>query len=222
VARSKNLMAVAALLFAAACGDDTTPGSDAGPRSDSGPSFIDGGPRPDTGPRPDSGGGGEDECATDQETSADTVGCNGGWDEGEPAANAPLGACTVEDGGTAGTCTGENAFCAPLFGGVDPVCWEACSEADTYVSTGECPSGYRCFTLEGGALCFRDCDDEHACPDGWECDGEGSCLPAGEPEGDAGVPDGDGGVPEGDGGGLTLPDASVELPDATVTLPDAG
>lgn len=133
----------------------------------------------------DSGGGSSDTCAADDTDAVATVGCNGGFVSGEPTANGPLSACTV---GTeempSGSCTTPNAGC---FGEDETAtmgtCEVLCQAATTYVSTGSCPTGFRCFTLaEDYGLCFRDCDATHACPTGYECDPEGSCVPGGEGE----------------------------------------
>jgi hypothetical protein len=57
------------------------------------------------------------------------------------------------------------------------ICVVRCPRAATYISTGGCPMGFRCFTLgDELAVCFRDCDAMHPCPTGYECDAEGSCV----------------------------------------------
>lgn len=148
--------------------------------TDTGPG-VDGGPvvGMDTGPRVDAGG--SDPCAAAMAAAASTVGCNGGFVTGEPAANAPGGTCT--GGGTAmmgGSCTTPGAVCVDAMGiaaaGVPGECIALCTSGGTYVSRGGCPTGYRCFDLMND-ICFRDCDATHACPSGQPmCDGEGSCV----------------------------------------------
>lgn len=115
------------------------------------------------------GDGGVDACGASRENALSTVGCNG-FAVGEPAPNEPDGTCTE------GSCLTPNATCeTPLIG--PPLrCLVSCSQAETYISTGDCPTGYRCFNLGGSARCFRDCDGTHPCPTGFSCDGEGSCI----------------------------------------------
>ncbi len=118
-----------------------------------------------------------DPCATDQATATSTLGCNGGWVSGNPAANATGGTCVP--GGSAlpaGSCTGANNICAAAADAGMGVCIAACTPGSTYVSTGGCPTGFRCFDLGGQGACFRDCDATHTCPTGMRCDNEGSCV----------------------------------------------
>jgi hypothetical protein len=120
-----------------------------------------------------------DPCASDAAGSARGVGCNGGFVSGDPAANTAGGACTADADpmtNPAGTCTGANVVCAaePSMMGT---CVPLCMAGSTYVSTGGCPTGWRCFSLMAGGVCFRDCDATHPCAAGEECDAEGSCVP---------------------------------------------
>jgi hypothetical protein len=149
-----------------------TGGSDSGPTggSDSGPTGDDSGPRTDGGGMTGDAGG-SDPCSATMSSPESTVGCNGGFVTGEPAANEPDGMCTPDSEGGRGTCTLENSECYP-----EPFnfCATTCPRVETYVSAGGCPTGYRCFHNGLGANCFRDCDDAHPCPTGFSCR-EGGC-----------------------------------------------
>ncbi|MDQ3031670.1 MAG: hypothetical protein M3Y87_04575 [Myxococcota bacterium] len=119
-------------------------------------------------------------CEADMANAASTVGCNGGFD-GEPALNGPGGRCTP--GGDAmppGTCTTDRAICmGDLSGSGEGWCVILCDAPAGYVDAQTCPTGYRCFRMgegiDGFGMCFRDCDAEHACQEGWACTGEGRC-----------------------------------------------
>jgi hypothetical protein len=107
-----------------------------------------------------------DPCSADD---GDTAGCNGGFASGEPDPGAPAGTCEntglwSDDGGC-----GEGNLC------VAGRCLPACDAGTEAFSTSTCPTGFRCNYL-GGGLCFRDCDDAHACPSGMACE-SGMCLP---------------------------------------------
>ena len=134
----------------------------------------------------DSGGQSNDSCEADDTDAVSTVGCNGGFVSGEPTANGPLSACTVgTEENPSGSCTAENSGC---FGGGEGAttgtCEVLCEPGASYVTTGTCPTGFRCFDLgEEFGLCFRDCDATHACPTDYECDEEGSCVAIGGGEG---------------------------------------
>ena len=159
------------LFVLAACGDDDRAG-DAGP-SDAG--SVDSA-------RPDSAGGldaghdaGSDPCATDEETAGAAVGCNGAF--GGPAAdNAFGGACDVgaED---RGTCTDLTAYCDDADDDARGQCLVPCTPTSpTYVSTGGCPTGSRCFDFgDGDAWCYPDCTAHTDCPSGL-CGYDGTCL----------------------------------------------
>lgn len=117
-----------------------------------------------------------DRCSATDMNANSTVGCNGGFAMGTPAMNTPGGTCS--GGGMAmpmGSC-GANMQCSADMGAMG-ICFQACMPGSTYVSTGGCPTGSRCFDLGGNGLCFLDCDATHACPNGMMCDGEGSCVP---------------------------------------------
>ena len=118
-----------------------------------------------------------DTCAASDSNAVSTVGCNGGFASATPAANAFGGTCT--GGGEAmpaGSCTGAMALCS-AEADMPGICLASCTPGSTYVSTGGCPTGARCFDLGGGGVCFQDCDATHPCPAGQDCDGEGSCVP---------------------------------------------
>ena len=199
-------------LALAACGGTNNSDVDAGVDTDGGASMTDAGStRPDAGARD---AGATDDCAADDTDPAGTVGCNGGFISAAPMANAPFGTCTPDEANPSGTCADATSFCLP---GADPmvgVCVPTCELADTYVSTGGCPLGSRCFNLGEGGVCFRDCDDTHACPAGEMCDAEGSCVQSAPPDTDAGMPmDLDAGTPAVDAGTPAV-DAGTSAVDA--------
>jgi hypothetical protein len=181
---TSGLVLASSLLLFAACDDDTRADTDSGLR--------------DAGTL-DTGAAG-DPCAADEEPRS-TVGCNGGILGAARAPNSFGGLCTPSaDPATdpSGSCTDANAVC--WGGGGEGICVTLCEpSAGTYVSTGGCPTGSRCFDLVEAGLCFPDCNTGADCASG-RCDGEGSCVePEGEPPPDGGVPATDGGVPA-DGG----------------------
>jgi len=206
-----------ASLAAAGCGDDdVTPGMDAGGMVDGGTMRVDGGRR-DSGPvRTD--GGPADPCAASDSNPETTVGCNGDLIGPGAADNEFGGRCTPDPAemDPAGSCTDTNAYCWADVGATEGICLELCEPGGTYVTTGGCPAGARCFTFDTDyALCFADCTMDSDCSTN-NCDGEGSCV---EPTGsamDGGTPDGgpstDGG-PAPDGGpptdGGPAPDAAA-------------
>lgn len=118
-----------------------------------------------------------DRCATDTMGSPDLLGCNGGFVSGDPAANTAGGTCTADADpmtNPAGSCTGELVCAAEA--GMMGRCIPLCTPGSTYISTGTCPVGWRCFDLGGNGVCFRDCDATHPCPADQMCDAEGSCV----------------------------------------------
>ena len=120
-----------------------------------------------------------DVCSATQANATSTLGCNGGFASAMPAANAFGGTCT--GGGEAmpaGSCTGTNALCGAAAA-MPGFCVASCMPGSTYITTGGCPTGARCFDLMGRGVCFQDCDATHACPMGQMCDAEGSCVGAG-------------------------------------------
>jgi hypothetical protein len=177
-------LVVVVLVMVACGGSRRSVGTDAGSIT-----VVDSGVRVDAGGGGgvDSGGGTGDRCATNgmgAEALAN-LGCNGGFASGTPAANADYGTCTVAADpmtNPAGSCASANAACVPdAEGSTTGICRTFCPVAATYISTGGCPTGSRCFTLtddtgETFGLCFRDCDASHACPTGMTCDAEGSCY----------------------------------------------
>lgn len=203
----RSMMAVLVCALAlCACGDETAIVTDSGSDTDAGITVRTdaGSMRADAGPT--------DECAAQQTNAASTVGCNGGFLTSDPAPNAIGGVCTRGDEeNPQGSCTEELTFCAGDSSATEGLCIVACPPASTYVSTGDCPTGFRCFpvTAEYG-VCYIDCDATHPCPTGMECDREGSCVPEEVPMIDGGVI-ADGSV--GDAGtGTSDPDASTGDP----------
>jgi hypothetical protein len=174
--QSACIVALGAILLAA-CGPAASNG-DGGNTTDVRTGGSDAGA--DSGSR-DSGPVNNDPCARDQMSSASGVGCNGGFVMGEPAANAIGGTCVPAADpqmNPRGSCTAMDGICAPdMMGAMTGRCIAPCTPGATYVSTGMCPSGFRCFDLGmGNGACFRDCNNAHACPMGMMCDGEGSCV----------------------------------------------
>lgn len=180
-----------------ACGGSNNTDVDAGTTGADGstPATDAGSTRPDAGAR--DAGGAADDCLASTDNAAETVGCNGGFISTAPAANGPFGACTPDGMDGPGSCTDTASFCIVLGAGPEGQCVPTCEIGADYVSTGGCPLGSRCFDLGGQGICFRDCDDTHACPAGQMCDGEGSCIGAEPPpDMDAGTPvDVDAGAP---------------------------
>ena len=196
-----SMVLCAALALVACGGGDgdmtdagTTTGTDSGTTTgtDSGTTT-----RRDSGPA--------DMCATDGMGAVALVmfGCNG-YASGTAAPNDYLGTCTVGgEGMPQGSCTAAGTFCAAdAEGSTTGTCLAPCEAgAGTYISTGGCPMGFRCFDLGDFGLCFRDCDATHPCPTGYDCDGEGSCVGADVPDTDAGtMMMTDGGAAATDGG----------------------
>jgi hypothetical protein len=171
----KTLSPFALSLALVACGPTTPAGRDGSTTGDAA-AVTDTGVRADSGTsRPDAMTN-SDRCAATDMNANSTVGCNGGFAMGTPAMNTPGGTCT--GGGMAmpaGSC-GANMQCSADMGAMG-ICFAGCMPGSTYVSTGGCPTGSRCFDLMGNGLCFLDCDATHACPNGMMCDGEGSCVP---------------------------------------------
>jgi hypothetical protein len=161
----------------------------------------DGGPRDAMGPGRDGGAdaGGVDPCAADTEDPASTVGCNGP-PPGAPEPDTIDGTCTP-DGETPpgpGTCTptrGATPVCVPDVSvpGTGRCVYE-CPVSTTYVSTGGCPAGSRCFDLGGYGRCYRDCRSDEDCAADETCDSEGSCTRPPPARRDAGPPAVDGGL----------------------------
>ena len=167
---SESLAPVLVCFALVAC--DTAPSVDAGPNPDT-----------DAGPRRDAGPVSNDPCASDSAGALAGVGCNGGLIGPTPSANEIGGGCTPDnaDPPGAGTCVaspGSQAVCLADEGETTGTCVYACPDAMTYVSTGGCPSGSRCFPVQDLSLCFRDCTSSADCFTGETCDSEGSCLGA--------------------------------------------
>ena len=117
------------------------------------------------------GGVSSDPCAADTQAPAATVGCNGPIVGPEPVAGSVDAPCTDDLG-----CPGGGRCERDLAGRL--TCAYACPPAPTYVSTGGCPSGARCFTLgRDQGRCFRDCASDADCAPLERCDLEGSCTP---------------------------------------------
>jgi hypothetical protein len=165
----QSILMVCALVLVACGGSRPVVGSDSGGGTDAGTT-----PGTDSGPRADSGGGGHDSgptssdpCSGAAETSAANAGCNGGFSSTGPMT------CTGDAAGGAGTC--PSGVCSGAEGAMG-FCFLSCTNGGTYVSTGGCATGSRCFMLDMD-ICFFDCDATHACPTGMMCDDEGSCVP---------------------------------------------
>jgi hypothetical protein len=126
-----------------------------------------------------------DRCAADTNVGL-TVGCNGPLIGPDEPANEFAGLCTGDNEGP-GTCSFTGAICWAYPGQVG-VCTRLCTPSeDTYVSTGGCPSGSRCFVIEEDfALCFPDCEEDADCSTD-SCDSENTCVDP--PPVDAGMPD---------------------------------
>ncbi len=167
-------LALSSLLLAA-CGTPM-PAGDSGTNTDVRVADSGSMGTPDGGRR-DSGVVNNDRCAAEQAMAAASVGCNGGFVTMDPAANAVGGTCMVDPMNEQGSCTDATAFCVPsAMGSMTGRCGRECTPGGTYVSTGGCPTGFRCFAVAMGGACFRDCDAAHMCPMGLMCDGEGSCV----------------------------------------------
>lgn len=174
----KNLASLSLVFVLGACGTPS-PSGDAGSDAARGDAATSNPDSSTTNRDASSGSDGamsSDRCATDMASASSTVGCNGGFRNGMPAMNTPGGTCT--GGGMAmpqGSC-GANMECSADMGMMG-FCFQNCMPGATYVSTGGCPTGSRCFDLGGPGACFIDCDAMHPCPNGLMCDNEGSCVP---------------------------------------------
>jgi hypothetical protein len=121
-----------------------------------------------------------DPCAADSTRAAETVGCNGGFLE-DAVPGEIGGPCTRPDPDVArGTCSDEVSVCMVPPGLTEGICATICPVLDTYVGTGGCPAGHRCFrvatTAETIGVCYLDCDEEaHPCPEGFFCDSDQGC-----------------------------------------------
>lgn len=162
---TRATLAIGAALLVASCGDD-----DGGGTLDP----ADGGMlvEQDAGPV---------SCVADMDDAASTVGCNGGF-QGAPAANEPGGTCELgTDEEPAGSCTTELAICMGDFAATGQGwCVPGCQPPATFVDQQTCPTGWRCFRNGTGedafGLCYRDCDGDHPCQEGWACnDAFGRC-----------------------------------------------
>ena len=98
------------------------------------------------------------------------------------------------------------AVCEPVRPGATlGFCRHLCPPSPSYVSTGDCVMGSRCFTLaEDFARCFRDCEADTDCFEGELCDPEGSCGPR-----DPGAPIDAGPLPDGAAADGATPDGSL-------------
>lgn len=162
----------ATLATSAGCGDDDAGDgpADSGVGSDA--ADLGGSPR-DSGPRPDTGSP-ADPCSADEEGALDTVGCNGAPLGASVAANAFAGGCTADDTDQ-GSCATAGDVCDAVDSG--GLCVRPCVSGGTYVSTGGCPMGSRCFDFgtDEGAFCYPDCATDADCVHG-VCDEEGACI----------------------------------------------
>jgi hypothetical protein len=122
---------------------------------------------------------GGDPCASN--VNVDSLsGCNGGIPGVQP--DGQLGGFCVPDESDLvhwGSCVGEYVYC--LWEEIEDggICVTDCELATTYVSTGGCPTGYRCFNDAEfeEPTCFPDCNDDSDCPEQLQCDADGSCYP---------------------------------------------
>ena len=193
--RATKLLVMCACLALVGCdSEETTPADSGTPGTDSGPSGTDSGPGTDAGPG--------DMCAAGTDDAISSLGCNGGVYGSTPMDNQIGGPCTPDgmDPPGPGTCTAGSGAAMPLCvpDDADPsvgTCVWVCPSAGTYVSTGDCPTGSRCFNLMDFSICFRDCNSAADCFAGEECDGEGSCVGGAPPMTDGGMPGTDAGVP---------------------------
>jgi hypothetical protein len=184
----------------AGCDDDPAPGGDGGlDSSGGGDARADGmrDARPDA--RTDAP---PDPCATDTDPY-DTLGCNGAILGPGRAANEFGGRCELSDFAE-GTCVFDFAYCWSNEAETEGICLIECDPAATYISTGDCPTGSRCYTFDVEAFCFPDCESGDDCATE-TCDEEGACI-AFEPEGDGGTDAG------GDASADAGPDAAVDAP----------
>ncbi len=204
------------------CGDDS--GTDDDTEVDSGTEADLGGGTDMFMPTVDMGradmGSDVDTCVPSGDDLTETVGCNGEPLGSDVADNEFGGACvgTADD---AGSCTNEDAVCSGTEGNPG-YCLALCEpDADEYITTGSCPSGSRCFTLDTDlALCFPDCRSDDDCLDGYVCDDEGSCVEGDPVEPDGGVMDVDSGVDGGTEMDMFV-DGGIDM-GLPVGLPDAG
>lgn len=115
-----------------------------------------------------------DPCASST-SPFDTVGCNGGFESGTPTPNQPAGTCSGALMSRQGTCAAAGA-CSGPSGSDTGFCYSDCTPGPSIISTGGCPTGFRCQMLDPGTnLCFRDCDATHPCPSGMDCN-SGRCI----------------------------------------------
>ncbi len=129
----------------------------------------------DAGVGPLDAGTGPDQCLA--ATPLSTLGCNGGFRTGTPAANTHSGSCMTDNGMAQGTCTSSELVCNAGTGTNIGRCIQYCPASSSYISTGGCNQGYRCVKVQSSfGVCFRDCDATHPCPTDQRCDSEGSCV----------------------------------------------
>ncbi len=133
------------------------------------------------------GGGTADPCAADENSADTTVACNGPAIGAQPD-NAYGGKCTPDGSDGQGSCTDPTNICDSFEVALGGICVVECTPGGTYVSTGGCPKGSRCFDFSGVAYCYPDCGDETGCGTG-VCDGDGACSSPFPPDPDGGVGD---------------------------------
>lgn len=178
------LIGLACVVMLTACGrrranSTTTIPSDSGiaMTTDGGTSVLDMHSSSDFGTTVDMGTtttdlGTSDPCASEDALS--TVGCNGAPLGPFQPANEFGGRCDPSADVPQGSCNSPGAICGGAPGGVG-YCVIPCDSAATYVSTGGCPRGSRCFLLSESSICFPDCTSGADCVTG-SCDDEGSCT----------------------------------------------
>jgi hypothetical protein len=128
--------------------------------------------------------------------SANNGSGGGGDDTMMPMPDAPASTQSDAPATTAGTAPGGSCSCdadCADDGGHDGVCiygvcmTKASGACASGGSNAECPTGSRCWTLDGsdaGPLCWPDCA-AHTCGSTGTCDADGSCAPAADSNCDA-------------------------------------
>ena len=130
-------------------------------------------------------GGSADTCAADETNAVSTLGCNGSM-IGAQADNAYGGKCTPDENDPQGSCSDSSLVCDYYDATLVGICVQECTPGATYVSTGGCPSGSRCFDFGTVAYCYPDCSSGTDCGTG-VCDEDGACSSEIPPDTDGGT-----------------------------------
>lgn len=130
-------------------------------------------------------GGTTDPCASDESSALSTVGCNGAKPGAQPD-DEYGGKCTPDANSDQGSCKDANHICDYYDVNLGGICVVECTPGATYVSTGGCPAGSRCFDFGDIALCYPDCTGASDCGTG-VCDDEGACSSELPPDTDGGT-----------------------------------